>query len=139
MTSNAADKKDIEDSGRPPAVVDRITVALVKQAGEDLQTLQDRTGLSKTDIVNRAISLYEFIDAQVKDGNDLLVRDQKTKEKAPDLRNRLIQRAFHKGLLVLGSGDTTLRFCPPLVVDEEQADFAVRTLEECIREAEKGI
>lgn len=80
MTSNAADKKDSEDGGRPPAVVDRITVALVKQAGEDLQTLQDRTGLSKTDIVNRAISLYEFIDAQVKDGNDLLVRDQKTKE-----------------------------------------------------------
>jgi 4-aminobutyrate aminotransferase len=66
------------------------------------------------------------------------VRDQKTKEKAPDLRNRLIQLAFHKGLLVLGSGDTTLRFCPPLVVDEEQADFAVRTLEECIREAEKS-
>jgi 4-aminobutyrate aminotransferase len=66
------------------------------------------------------------------------VRDQKTKEKAPDLRNRLIQLAFHKGLLVLGSGDTTLRFCPPLVVDEEQADFAVRTLEECIREAGKS-
>jgi 4-aminobutyrate aminotransferase len=64
------------------------------------------------------------------------VRDQKTKEKAPDLRNRLIQTAFHKGLLVLGSGDTTLRFCPPLVIDEEQADFAVRTLEECFREAE---
>jgi 4-aminobutyrate aminotransferase len=53
------------------------------------------------------------------------------------LRNRLIQAAFHKGLLVLGSGDTTLRFCPPLVIDEEQADFAVSTLEDCIREAEK--
>ena len=66
------------------------------------------------------------------------VRDQKTKERAPELRNRLIQSAFHKGLLVLGSGDTTLRFCPPLVIDEEQADFAVRTLEECIREEEKA-
>jgi 4-aminobutyrate aminotransferase len=66
------------------------------------------------------------------------VRDQKTKERAPELRNRLIQAAFHKGLLVLGSGDTTLRFCPPLVIDEEQADFAVRTLEECIREEEKN-
>jgi 4-aminobutyrate aminotransferase len=65
-----------------------------------------------------------------------IVRDQKTKEKAAELRNELIQLAFHKGLLVLGSGDTTLRFCPPLVIDEEQADFAVRTLEECIREVE---
>jgi 4-aminobutyrate aminotransferase len=66
------------------------------------------------------------------------VRDQKTKERAPELRNRLIQAAFHKGLLVLGSGDTTLRFCPPLVIDEEQAEYAVRTLEECIREEEKN-
>jgi 4-aminobutyrate aminotransferase len=65
------------------------------------------------------------------------VRDQKTKEKAPELRNRIVHLAFEKGLLVLGSGDTTLRFCPPLVVDEEQADFAVRTIEECIREAGK--
>jgi 4-aminobutyrate aminotransferase len=66
------------------------------------------------------------------------VRDQKTKEKAPELRGRIIQSAFRKGVLVLGSGDTTLRFCPPLLIDEEQADFAVRTLEECIREAEKS-
>jgi 4-aminobutyrate aminotransferase len=65
------------------------------------------------------------------------VRDQKTKEKAPELRNQLIQLAFHKGLLVLGSGDTTLRFCPPLVIDEEQADFAVQTLETCIREVQQ--
>ena len=67
------------------------------------------------------------------------VRDQKTKEKAPDLRSRIIQMAFHKGLLVLGSGDTTLRLCPPLVIDEEQADFAVRTLEACIAEVERSV
>ncbi len=30
------------------------------------------------------------------------VRDQKTKEKATDLRNKLVQMAFHKGLLVSG-------------------------------------
>jgi 4-aminobutyrate aminotransferase len=65
------------------------------------------------------------------------VRDQKTKEKAPELRNRLVQAAFHKGLLLLGSGDTTMRFCPPLVIDEEQAEFAVKTLEDCIRQEEK--
>ena len=43
------------------------------------------------------------------------VLDQKTKEKAPDMRNRIIQAAYRKGLLILGSGDTTVRFCPPLV------------------------
>jgi 4-aminobutyrate aminotransferase len=65
-----------------------------------------------------------------------LVLDQKTKEKAPEMRNRIIQAAYRKGLLILGSGDTTVRFCPPLVIDEEQAEFAVKTLEECFREEE---
>jgi len=67
------------------------------------------------------------------------VRDQKTKERAPDLRNRIVQMAFHKGLLVLGSGDTTLRLCPPLMIDEEQADFAVRTLDEIVTEIERTL
>lgn len=67
------------------------------------------------------------------------VRNQKTKEKAPDLRNKIVQSAFEKGLLVLGSGDTTLRLCPPLMIDEEQADCAVRILDECISEAERAL
>src|SRR5580693_7712610 len=64
------------------------------------------------------------------------VRDQKTKERAGDLRNRIVQTAFHKGLLVLGSGDTTLRLCPPLLVDEEQISFALRSLDGIISEVE---
>ena len=67
------------------------------------------------------------------------VRDQRTKERAADLRNAIVDRAFHKGLLVLGAGENSLRLSPPLLIDQEQADFAVRTLEECIREAEKKV
>jgi hypothetical protein len=63
-----------------PTLAERITVALIPQAAEDLQHLQDRTGLSKTDIVNRAISLYEFINTQLGEGRDLLIRDNETKE-----------------------------------------------------------
>ncbi|HEV2452211.1 MAG TPA: hypothetical protein VGS62_09830 [Streptosporangiaceae bacterium] len=59
---------------------DRITVSLIPKAAADLALLGDRTGLSKTDLANRAISLYEFIDAQLRAGNDLLVRDRKTGE-----------------------------------------------------------
>ena len=68
-----------------------------------------------------------------------IVRDQRTKEKAADLRNAIVDLAFHKGLLLLGAGENTIRLCPPLLIDEEQGDFAVRTLEECFREAEKKI
>ncbi|HEV2378983.1 MAG TPA: acetyl ornithine aminotransferase family protein [Terriglobia bacterium] len=68
-----------------------------------------------------------------------VVRDQKTKEKAPDLRNRIVQLAFQQGLLILGSGDTTLRLCPPLVINEEEAEFALQTLDVCIAEAEGSV
>ncbi len=68
-----------------------------------------------------------------------IVRDQRTKEKAADLRNAIVDAAFHKGLLVLGAGENTIRLSPPLLIDQEQADFAVRTLENCVREAEKKI
>ncbi len=66
-----------------------------------------------------------------------IVREQKTKEKATDLRDRIVKLAFAKGLLVLGAGENTLRLSPPLLIDEEQAEFAVRTLEACISEVEK--
>ncbi len=49
---------------RTQTVAERITVALVPKVAEELQRLQDRTSLSKTDLTNRAITLYEFIDAQ---------------------------------------------------------------------------
>ena len=64
-----------------------------------------------------------------------LVRDQRTKEKAPDLRDDVVNRAFERGLLVLGAGDNTVRLSPPLVITRDQCDFAVETLEECLREA----
>ncbi len=67
------------------------------------------------------------------------VRDQKTKEKAPDLRNRLVDMAFHKGLLVLGAGENSMRLAPPLMIDEQQADFALQTLESCITEIERSL
>jgi len=62
-----------------------------------------------------------------------LVEDQGTREKAPGLRDKLVEMAFRRGLLVLGAGDCTIRLCPPLVISRDQCDFAVETLEECLR------
>lgn len=79
MTSSKANRiADKEDTVGLPSSSDRITVALIPRADRDLRRLQDRTNLSKTDLVNRAITLYEFIDAQLRAGRDLLIRDQKT-------------------------------------------------------------
>ena len=68
-----------------------------------------------------------------------IVLDQKTKERAHDLRDKIVDLAFAKGVLLLGAGENTIRLAPPLVIDEEQADFAVRTLDACISEAEKSL
>jgi 4-aminobutyrate aminotransferase len=63
------------------------------------------------------------------------VGDKVTREPAPLIRNAIVDCAFHQGLLVLGAGDSTVRLCPPLVVNRDQCDFAVETLEECISKA----
>jgi hypothetical protein len=65
---------DADNTLAPPSTIARITVALVDKAATDLQNTHDRTGLSKTDIVNRALSLYEFIDAELRTGAELIVR-----------------------------------------------------------------
>jgi 4-aminobutyrate aminotransferase len=62
-----------------------------------------------------------------------LVRDQVTKERAGDLRDKLVQMCFERGLLVLGAGPNTIRLCPPLVINKDQADFAAQTIEDCLR------
>src|SRR5437764_12639231 len=62
-----------------------------------------------------------------------LVLDQRTKERAPALRDRVVDLAFERGLLVLGAGDNTLRLCPPLTITRDQCDFALDTLEACLR------
>jgi len=67
-----------------------------------------------------------------------IVRDQKTKERAGDLREAIVDLAFEKGLLLLGAGENTIRIAPPLIVDEEQAAYAAQTLEACISEVEKS-
>jgi 4-aminobutyrate aminotransferase len=62
-----------------------------------------------------------------------LVEDRQTKQKAPELRDRLVERAFQRGLLVLGAGENTVRLSPPLTITRGQAGFALQTLEECLR------
>jgi 4-aminobutyrate aminotransferase len=61
-----------------------------------------------------------------------LVRDQQSKTKAPELRDRVVNLAYERGLLILGAGDNTLRLSPALIVTRDQCDFALDTLEECL-------
>jgi hypothetical protein len=55
-------------------LAERITVALVAKVADELRRIQQRTGLSKTDAVNRAISVYDFIDEHMAAGHELVLR-----------------------------------------------------------------
>jgi hypothetical protein len=55
-----------------------IRVALIPKAWNGLLRLQARTSLSQTDVVNRAITLYEFIDERTRAGQEILIRDKET-------------------------------------------------------------
>jgi 4-aminobutyrate aminotransferase len=66
-----------------------------------------------------------------------IVKDRTTKEPAPELRDAIINECFRRGVLVLGAGASTIRISPPLMVDEEQAQFAVDTLSAAISSCAK--
>ena len=67
-----------------------------------------------------------------------LVRDRTTKERAIEERNAVVYEAFRRGLLILGAGKNTVRFCPPLVLTAEQADTAVRLFDEALDVVERS-
>jgi 4-aminobutyrate aminotransferase len=66
-----------------------------------------------------------------------LVRDRTTKERATTERDAVVNAAFRRGLLVLGAGKNAIRFSPPLVLTREQADTAVRIVDEALTEVQK--
>ncbi len=58
-----------------------------------------------------------------------IVRNRESREPAPHLRNRIVQECFTRGLLLLGAGDSTVRFCPPLVASAEDVTVALGILD----------
>src|SRR5437870_525362 len=61
-----------------------------------------------------------------------IVKDKKTKEYAPAERDRIVELAFERGVLLMGCGPSTIRIAPPLIVNQEQADTAIDALDESI-------
>jgi 4-aminobutyrate aminotransferase len=66
-----------------------------------------------------------------------IVQDQKSRTPAGPLRDKIVDLAFERGLLILGCGETSLRLCPPLIVNQREADVALDILEDCVQLAAK--
>ena len=65
-----------------------------------------------------------------------IVKDKQSKMPVSKERDRLVDIAFHNGLLLLGCGETSIRLSPPLIVSQEQAEYALDVLERAITEVE---
>jgi 4-aminobutyrate aminotransferase len=63
-----------------------------------------------------------------------LVRDPKTRERAVEERNALIQAMFRRGVLVLGAGRNAMRLAPPLVFSKAQADSVLEVFDQALAE-----
>lgn len=62
-----------------------------------------------------------------------LGRSKQTREPAPQLRDRVIELAFERGLLLLGCGETSIRICPSLLINQDEANIGLEILERCIQ------
>jgi len=106
--------------------------------------------LLESGLVRNAESVGTYILSQIRDlqkrypqigdvrGKGLMiavemVRDPISKEKAIEERNEIIQACFKKGLLVLGCGENSIRFIPPLLVSREEADTALTIFDEVLK------
>jgi 4-aminobutyrate aminotransferase len=65
-----------------------------------------------------------------------IIRDPQSFEPDHDLREDIVRRAFHRGLLVLGAGANTIRICPALNIPRNLVDEGLDIMEEAISEAE---
>jgi 4-aminobutyrate aminotransferase len=66
-----------------------------------------------------------------------ITRDKRAKAPATELRDKVVDLAFQRGVLLLGAGESAVRLSPPLIVSKEQAEIAMNVLEESLVAAGK--
>ena len=64
------------------------------------------------------------------------VKDRESKIPAPDLRDRIVDKAFYNGLITLGSGKNCIRIAPPLNISQDLISEGLQMLEDAITSAE---
>ena len=67
-----------------------------------------------------------------------IVEDKQSRKPGSLMRERIVDLAFERGLMLLGCGENTIRLCPPLVVTQDETDVALDILEECIALVSRG-
>lgn len=64
------------------------------------------------------------------------VEDFETREPAAELRDRVVDLCFERGMLTLGCGTSTIRIAPPLCITREEMAEGLEIFEDAITQAE---
>jgi 4-aminobutyrate aminotransferase len=96
-------------------------IANAAQRGEQLKQALLRLRRKHADVGEvRGLGLMVAMD---------VVQENNPAHLAPAVRDEVVQSAFRHGLLLLGCGESAIRFCPPLCVTSEQIETAVHILD----------
>jgi 4-aminobutyrate aminotransferase len=61
------------------------------------------------------------------------VTDSKSLMPAPELRDKIEYACYERGLIILGCGNSSIRFSPPLILSKENVDVALEIFDQAIR------
>jgi 4-aminobutyrate aminotransferase len=107
---------------------------LIQRAGQGGERLM--AGLRQS--ADRSPSIGEVRGKGLMVGVEI-VKDRASRTPSPEVRNRIIQRCFEKGLLLVGAGKHVVRFLPALVVTDQQIDQAVTLFTEAVVEIDREL
>jgi 4-aminobutyrate aminotransferase len=112
-------------------IIEREAMANAAKQGETMLK-RLRTWLTRHPIVGEVRGRGLMIGIEI-------VKNQHTREAAPALRDRIVDLAFERGLLILGCGENSIRLSPPLIVNEHEAAIALDILEESLTRTEEEL
>jgi 4-aminobutyrate aminotransferase len=62
------------------------------------------------------------------------VMDRHTKKPDQKIRDLMLRKCFENGLLLLSCGDSTIRFCPPLITTSEQIEVGLEIFSHVLKQ-----
>jgi 4-aminobutyrate aminotransferase len=65
-----------------------------------------------------------------------IVSDPLSRNKAPAKRDAIVAACYRRGLIILGCGENTLRFAPPLVINQEEIAEGLDVFEQALTDVE---
>lgn len=109
------------------ATIDLIEREYMKNADERGRQLRD--GLTQLSRKHRCLDRVRGLGLMT--AVDVL-KEGFVRENLPDVRDQIVQAAFQNGLLLLGCGESALRFCPPLCVSAGEVETCLQILDRVI-------